>query len=339
MKYRFLGKLSVTIFILILLFSISSNIVYADSFKTVTLGGDLNEDQKKKMLDSFGVTEEDANIIEVSIDEEKKYLSEIVSDSLIGTKSISCSFVEPTENSGLNISVSNLSWVNENMIRNALITAGIQNADVQASAPFKVSGTAALTGIMKGFESSKGGNKIDEEQKKVANEELVVTGTLGDKIGRDEASGLINEVKKEVVKENPDSKEDIEDIVINITNNYNYELNDDDIEEITALMVKINELGLDFSKIENSLNAVGKSLKDTLSSDKVFSFLETISNKFKEAPVKIIILSVVFFIFGLVTLINPLFTITLAKSISTSTNGTVRIAGIVIIIISIVLLF
>ncbi len=94
------------------------------------------------------------------------------------------------------------------MIRNALITAGVENANVKVGAPFNVSGTAALTGILKGFESSKGGKKIDEEKKKVANEEMVVTGNLGEKIGQDEAANLINEVKKEVVKEKPKTEKE-----------------------------------------------------------------------------------------------------------------------------------
>ncbi len=37
---------------------------------------------------------------------------------------------------------------------------------------------------------------------------MVVTGNLGEKIGQDEAANLINEVKKEVVKEKPKTEKE-----------------------------------------------------------------------------------------------------------------------------------
>jgi uncharacterized protein YpuA (DUF1002 family) len=339
MKLKIASRSLLTTLIVIFLFSILSNVAYADSFKTVTLGGDLNDDQRSQMLTEFGVSENEANVIEVTIDEERKYLEDTVSDSVIGTKSISCSYVEPTDNDELDITVTNLTWVNENMIKNALITAGIQSANVKASAPYEVSGTAALTGIMKGFENSEGGAEISEEQKQIANDEIVVTGNLADEIGQDEAAGLMNEIKTEVIKENPESNDEVEEIVVNVINNYNYEINEEHVDEIVNLMVEINGLGLDFSKLKDSLESVGDNLKDVIGDAEVAGFFNTIGEKLKEAPAKIIILSVIFFIFGIISLINPLFTINLAKSISASGNGSVRIAGIVIIIISILILF
>ena len=146
------------------------------------------------MLKYFNVTKEDVSITEITIEEESKYLSGVAPKEQIGNRSISCSYIEPTSSGGLNISLKNLTWVDENMIRNALITAGIENANVKVGAPFKVSGTAALTGIIKGFESSSKGEKIDED-KNSCYRRIVVTGQLGDKIGKDKAAGLINEIK------------------------------------------------------------------------------------------------------------------------------------------------
>jgi uncharacterized protein YpuA (DUF1002 family) len=76
--------------------SISGSRVYADSYKVVTLGGDLTSEQKEDMLEYFEVTKEDADILEVHIDEEKKYLSDVATSDEIGTKSISCAYIEPT---------------------------------------------------------------------------------------------------------------------------------------------------------------------------------------------------------------------------------------------------
>ncbi|AWZ47910.1 DUF1002 domain-containing protein [Clostridiaceae bacterium 14S0207] len=253
---------------------------YADAFKVVTIGADLSKEQKEEMLKYFGVTKNDANILEVTNTEEQKYLKGVASQKELGTKSISCSYVDPTNKNGLTISTHNLYWVTENMIKNALITAGIQNANVKAAAPFNVSGTAALTGILKGFENSKGGEKLDENKKKVANEELVTTGKLGEKIGQDQAAGLINEVKKDVIKEKPKTEKEIEKIVVNVTNNVGQSLSQEDINSITKLMGKINKLDLNFSQLKDQLNDVSNKLKDTFTSEEAKSFWEKIKQFF-----------------------------------------------------------
>lgn len=246
--------------------------VYADAYKVVTIGADLNQSQKEDMLKYFKVKKEEVNLLEVNKEEEDKYLSGIATQKEIGTRSISCSYVEPTNKGGINVETHNIYWVTESMIKNALITAGIENAEVKAAAPFNVSGTAALTGILKGFENSKGGKKIDENKKKAANEEIMLTGKLGDKIGQDEAASLINEIKKEVVKERPETQKEIENIVVNIVNNYNQSLSKEDIEKITALMDKINSLDLDFDKIKSQLNDVTKQLQGVLTSEEAKGF-------------------------------------------------------------------
>lgn len=251
----------------------------ADSLKVVTLGADLTESQKESMLKYFGVTKKEANIVYVTNDEEFKYLGKAATKEQIGSKAISCSYIEPTNKGGLKISINNIHWVTENMIKNSLITAGIENANVVVGAPFNVSGTAALTGILKGFENSSAGEKIDENKKESANEELVVTGNLGEKIGQDEAAGLINEIKKEVVKENPKSEKDVKNIVEKTTSSYKDikdKLSDEDIEKITALMDKINDLDLDFSKIKDQLNDVSSLLKEKLGSEEAQSFFSKI---------------------------------------------------------------
>ena len=260
----------------------TGKVAYADSFKVVTLGADLTKEQKNEMLKYFNVGEKDANILEVTKSEEEKYLANIASASQIGTKSISCSYVEPKSKGGLDVSTYNITWVTDAMIRNALITAGVENAVVKAAAPFKVSGTAALTGILKGFENSSSGKKLDEKKKKVANEEMIVTGQIGEKIGQDEAANLINEVKTEVVKEKPKTEAEIRDIVVNITNNFQNSLSEEEINKITSLMNNINGLNLDFNKIKGQLSEASEKLKETLSSEEAQGFFEGVKNFFSK---------------------------------------------------------
>ncbi len=267
-----IGKFMVVLFAMSIAIYAPGKEVHADAFKNVTLGADLTDQQKQDMLKYFGVTKDEANVLEVNREEEIKYLGGVASEKQIGTKSISCSYVEPTNQGGLKVSTHNIYWVNESMIKNALITAGIKNADVKAAAPFNVSGTAALTGILKGFENSTGGKKIDEKQKQAANEELITTGNLGEKIGQDKAAGLINEVKKEVVKQKPKTQEETTKIVKQVTGNYNYNLSDEDISKISSLMSKISGLNLDFNQLKSQLNGVTDQLKGVLQSDEAKGF-------------------------------------------------------------------
>ncbi|MBU3178052.1 DUF1002 domain-containing protein [Clostridium estertheticum] len=267
------------------LFATPINNVYADSYKSVTIGADLTNQQKQNMLKYFNVDSNSASVVEVTSTEEKKYLGDTVSKGQLGNKSISCSYIEPTATGGLVVNTHNVTWVNASMIKNALITAGIENANVKVSAPFTVSGTAAMTGILKGFENSKDGKKLDESTKKTANEEVAVTGKLGEKIGQDKAAGLINEVKSEVIKDKPKDEEGIKKIVNNVTDNYNYKLSKDDVSNIVGLMKNVNKLNLDYNKVKGQLEGVASTMKNTLQSDKTKSWFAgvcaSIGNFFK----------------------------------------------------------
>lgn len=282
MKFKaILSKVLVGILSASLLVGVPFKTVKADAYKSVTLGGDLSQQQKEDMLKYFGVTKDDANVIEVNIDEERKYLGDTASRNQIGTKSISCSYIEPTSSGGVNVTTHNIYWVNSNMIKNALITAGIQNANVKAAAPFNVSGTAALTGILKGFESSKSGNKISEASKQAANQELVTTGDLGQKIGKDKAAALMNEVKKQVVEQKPNSEAETQKIVKKVVGDYNYNLSNDDISKITDTMNKISSLNLNYSQIKGQLNSVADKIGGVLKSDEAKGFFSKVWSSIK----------------------------------------------------------
>ena len=255
---------------------------FADSFKSVTLGADLNEAQKNEMLKYFEVTKDDANILEVTSKEEHTYLEKVASESELGNKAISCSYVEPTEKGGLKVTTNNLTWVNDGMIKNALITAGIENANVKASAPFKVSGTAALTGILKGFENSSAGKKIDENKKEAANEELVTTGDIGEKIGQDDATNLMNDIKKDVIKEKPGTKKELNKIVDKATEEYKTTLSHEDIANIKDVMSKINDLDLNYNNLKDQLNDVTNQLKGKLNSVEAKGFFAKLEEMFSK---------------------------------------------------------
>lgn len=248
-------------FLAALMLAFTTIFASADSFKTVSIGADLSEQQKQKMLDVFGVSEEDALIVTVTNDEERSYLSGIAPESKIGSKAISCSYVEPQgEGSGLQVMVKNLTWVTEDMIANSLATAGVKDAKVVAAAPFNVSGTAALTGIMMGFEKATG-EKLDVDAKDAANREMITTGELGEELGKDNAVKLMNEIKQEVIKNNLSSPDDIRTIIQKVADHYGVTLSEDQINQIIDVMQRISKLDIDINDISNQLKNMGDKLQ------------------------------------------------------------------------------
>ena len=237
----------------------------ADGSMVVTLGVDLNSNQKQMMLNYFGVNKDEVMIIDVSNAEERKYLRGVASDAQLGRHTISCAYVEPTDSNGINVKTANLTWVTSSMIASTLTTAGLQNANVVAAAPYAVSGTGALTGVIKAFEDASG-ETLDEDKKELANEELITTGDLGEEIGQDEATGVVNDVKEQVIKDNVTDTMQIADIINNVTNNYNVTLTQKQIDQLISLMQKIAEQGYNYNDIKVTLENVQFNVNENLSS-------------------------------------------------------------------------
>ena len=187
------------------------------------------------------------------------------------------------DNSGINVKATNLTEVTESMLMNALITSGITAADVKVSSPFKVTGTSALSGILAGVEEV-GGFEISLKQKEAAQKEIETTVEVGDEIGSEEASTIINDIKTEVIKEQPKTEEEIKKIVENITNQYNVNISINAKDSIVNLMSHVNDLGLDYSELKSSLkeasNKLSNNLKELGSKLKEEGFFEKIKNWF-----------------------------------------------------------
>lgn len=152
---------------------------YADAVPTVTIGADLSEEQKNTIFKFFNVDPQQVSVVEINHEQEKAALEGLVSNDIIGTRTLSCAYILPTNKGGLVVKTANLNWVTEGMIAQALLTSGVENCQVLATAPFNVSGTGALAGILTAYEKSTG-EALDEDKKELANEELVLTAELTD---------------------------------------------------------------------------------------------------------------------------------------------------------------
>lgn len=236
--------------------------VLADQADVVIFGADITQSQRQEMLKIFNVNENDVMILTVTNDEEREYLEGLIPEQQIGTRAISSAYVKlAPKNSGIKVETYNITWVTKEMYANAMVTAGIEDAEVIATAPFKVSGTAALTGIMKAFEKASG-KKLSQEAKKTASEELVLTGDLGEEIGKDKAAKLVQDVKRQVVKQKIKNPEDIRNVIKKIAAELDIELTEEQINQIMDLMKRISKLDLDIDKISKQLDKISSTLGD-----------------------------------------------------------------------------
>lgn len=232
----------------------SNEPVYADvavGDAIVTLGEDLTVSQKNKVLEEMGVSEKDVQIVYVTNDEEHQYLGSFIPASQIGSKAISSAkIVYGAKNSGLVVESNNISFISNEMYLNALSTAGLTDAKVFVTAPFEVSGTGALTGIFKAYEEATG-EKIDEDQKLLANEEMVTTMELADETGvsQKEASDFVAAVKEALSKEEPKTQEGVQVIVNQVAQQQGIALSNELNDKFVGLFDQIKDLKIDWEKV------------------------------------------------------------------------------------------
>ncbi len=214
------------------------------------------------MYDYFGTTPEAVNTIEVTNTDERKYMEGIASEAQIGTQTYSCSYVEPTTSGGIQVKVGNLTFVTSSMIASTLLTSGVENCNVVAAAPFEVSGTGALTGIMMAYEKASG-ETLSEEQKSAATEELVTTGALADAIGKEDAEKLMNEVKKEVIENDLTDADKIKDAVTDAAKDKGITLTEEQMAQISALMKNISQYDYDVNSLKQTLDNLEGKVNDS----------------------------------------------------------------------------
>ena len=136
------------IILAVLMFASLGAAAYADGDvqARAVIGANLDENQIAAVYQLFNVKRGDVKEMTVTNAEEREYLEGYVDESLIGTRSISCVYVELlAEGAGMDVTTSNITWCTPEMYISALATAGITDARVVVAAPFEVSGTAALT--------------------------------------------------------------------------------------------------------------------------------------------------------------------------------------------------
>ncbi|MGX2960287.1 DUF1002 domain-containing protein [Peribacillus sp. JNUCC 23] len=245
----------------------------------ITLGENLTAEQKQMLLAEMGAPA-DAEILTVTNKEEHDYLGNYIASRLIGTRAISSSSITLEKaGTGLKVESKNINWVTEEMYANALATAGVKDATIHVTAPIPVSGTAALTGVIKAYELSSD-KAIPEEVKQAANEEMVKTAQLGDQVGTDEAAALMTKIKEKMAIDPPKTEADVRIIIESAAKELGITLNEQQIQSLIDLFNKLKELNIDWNAVGNQLTEAKEKLSTYLQSEEGQSFLDKLKGFF-----------------------------------------------------------
>lgn len=276
----------------------AAKINYEDVKPYLALGANLSDSQLDTVLSLMGITREDMNnytVIYITNEMEHQYLDGYIDSSVIGKNALSCVMIKLTgEGTGIKVTTKNINYCTTHMYRNALITAGVENAEVVVAGPMQISGTAALIGAMKAYEEMTG-TELDADAQDTAMDELVTIGKVTDGLDEETASkvqSLIDYVKAEVIANDITDLEDIKDIIKEAEEQFGVTLDDSKINLIAELMKKIGKLDIDPTKLleqagdlydkygETILKDAQELLDSILTEDVKKGFWDTISTFF-----------------------------------------------------------
>lgn len=255
-----------------------SRIVNIDASKSIiALGADLSAEQRATVLSLMDVTEADlANyqVVTITNDMEHQYLDAYMDASVIGSKSLSSVKITPAESGhGVLVTTKNINYCTTGMYRNALLTAGVSDTDILVVGPTEISGTAALIGAIKGYEAMSG-ESVSDTTLDTAMNELITTGEIAmQDADSQDIEELIAFVKAKVAAGGLDSDDQIRSAIEEGEDKFGVTLTEDEINQIIAIMQKINQLGLDpnvlVAQAEDLYSKFGKDFLKNLDTDAI----------------------------------------------------------------------
>lgn len=268
----------IAFFVVSLIFAFSSGLSsalaeeIAEGKARVVMGADLDEEQRAQIYRDFSLAEGDIQGLTITNQEERAYLEGIAPEDKIGNLALSCVYIRTLEeNSGLTITLHNINWCSENMYRNVLVTAGITDASVMISAPYPVSGTAALTGIYKAYEDVTG-EQLDESAKKAAANELFITGALAETIGSTDATLLVNELRGILDQTQNMTDDEVHKEIHSLAKSLGIQVTDSQIEQLVGLCRELE--GLDTQQLQEHLESIAGTVDSAQKTNAFFSALE-----------------------------------------------------------------
>lgn len=248
----------------------------------LALGSNLSDAQKAIVFSEMGITQEEAAsypTIYITNEMEHQYLDESLGAQVVGKRSISSVLLIPQEEgSGLSVETHNINYCTIAMYKNALLTAGVEDAKLIVAAPTSVSGTAALIGAVKAYEYYCG-EEVAQESLEVATDELVLTGELTEELGEvdtEQVTNLIAYLKQEIAENGWNDPDKLEEVVRVAAKQMNLNLTDEQVSKIVDLLLKFSNLDIDAEKLVSQAKELYQkidSLGIKIDTEKVGNFL------------------------------------------------------------------
>lgn len=232
----------------------------ADTAYYVSLGADLTDDQRAAVLELMDVSEDKLDqdtMVLVTNEDEHRYLDSVIDSSVIGSKALSsCKVVQRESGYGIHVVTYNITDISEGMFVNALATAGVEDADVVVAAPFPISGTAGLLGVMQAYSKMKG-TVLQADLIEAASSELITTSEISELIGDRAATEKMIALAKQVIADRDLSDEsEIRDVVTEIAAKLGYSLDEDEMNMAVKLMKRFSSMDLDSSALADQMETL-----------------------------------------------------------------------------------
>lgn len=246
----------------------------------LALGADLSADQRATVLSEMGITEAEAasyETVTITNDMEHQYLDESLGSSVVGSHSLSSVLLIPQESgAGLTVETHNINYCTIAMYRNALLTAGVQDAKVIVAAPMPIQWhLAALIGAVKAYETYSG-TTVSDEAINAATDELVLTGELSDELDSEQISDLIAYLKQQIAEKGLDDPGKLTELVNEASDKMDLKLTDEQVSRIVDLLLKLDNLDIDAGKLASQAKELYDKLDAMgikLDSEKVGNFV------------------------------------------------------------------
>ncbi len=242
-------------------------VIEEDDKPYLSFGADLKVEQQQVILDLMGIPAAELGNYDVSYvtnAEEHSYLGSYISAKEIGSRAwSSVVIVKREKGNGINISTKNINYCTIGMYKNALVTAGVEDADIIVAGPQPISGTAALVGIFKAY-GEMTGDEISENRVDTALNELVLTGRLEELEGveSEDVESMVAYLKQKVAEGALESENSISEAIDEASRDFGIMLTAEEKSELIELMLKIKDLDLDVDSLLSQAESIYKKLSD-----------------------------------------------------------------------------
>ena len=232
----------------------------------LALGKDLTSSQRDTVLDLLGVDEnklDEYDVIYITNDQEHKYLDDYIPKSEIGTRSLSSVVViAGKKGSGVQVTTKNIDYCTTGMYENALVTAGITDAQAIVAAPSEISGTAALIGVIEAY-SVMTGEEPDQDNVDAAFNEMVVTGEIEESGEEPEqVEGMIANLKEQVASGEISTQKEMEDAIDQAQQQFEITLTPEQQQQLLELLQKLDSIDLNLEDLKQQAQNIYDKLSD-----------------------------------------------------------------------------